>query len=176
MDNADPSRRRWPRPLLFALGWIFTALGVAGLILPLMPGTVFLILAAWCFSRSSPRFEAWLVGHPRLGPHVLRWRETGAVARRAKYLACGSMALSFALLTQTSAPPVALATAAICLLGAGSLSDRLRRGAGTGAFSYGSAAGGCMRNSQRGSLLFLKSQFASGANHSGAVFPWSWIT
>lgn len=119
MDNADPSRRRWPRPLLFALGWIFTALGVAGLILPLMPGTVFLILAAWCFSRSSPRFEAWLVGHPKLGPHVLRWRETGAIARRAKYLACGSMALSFVLLTQTSAPPVALATAAICLLGAG---------------------------------------------------------
>ncbi|WP_353182247.1 YbaN family protein [Bosea sp. (in: a-proteobacteria)] len=127
MDEADPPadpradlpHRRWPRPLLFALGWVFTALGAAGLVLPLMPGTVFLILAAWCFSRSSPRFEAWLVGHPKLGPHVLRWRETGAIARRAKYLACGSMALSFFLLTLTSAPPVALAATAICLIGAG---------------------------------------------------------
>ena len=80
VDNVDPPRGRWSRPLLFALGWIFTALGVAGLVLPLMPGTVFLILAAWCFSRSSPRFEAWLVGHPKLGPHVLRWRETGVCA------------------------------------------------------------------------------------------------
>ena len=119
MSEDDQPRRRWPRPLLFALGWVFTALGVIGLILPLMPGTIFLIAAAWCFSQSSPRFEAWLLGHPRLGPHVLRWRETGAIARRAKYLACGSMLLSFVLLTQTSAPPIALATAALCLVGAG---------------------------------------------------------
>lgn len=119
MDKDDPARRRWHRPLLFAAGWVFTALGIVGLILPLMPGTVFLILAAWCFSRSSPRFEAWLVGHPRLGPHVRRWRETGAIARRAKYLACGSMALSFGLLTRTSAPPIALVTTALCLIGAG---------------------------------------------------------
>lgn len=119
MSEDDQPRRRWPRPLLFALGWVFTALGVVGLVLPLMPGTIFLIAAAWCFSRSSPRFEAWLIGHPKLGPHVLRWRKTGAIARRAKYLACGSMALSFVLLTQTSAPPIALATAALCLVGAG---------------------------------------------------------
>ena len=119
MDKDDAPARRWPRPLLFFAGWIFTALGVAGLVLPLMPGTVFLILAAWCFSRSSPRFEAWLLGHPQLGPHVRLWRQTGAIARRAKYLACGSMVLSFILLTQTSAPPVALAATAICLIGAG---------------------------------------------------------
>nr|WP_082009693.1 YbaN family protein [Methylobacterium sp. ZNC0032] len=119
MSEDDQPRRRWSRPLLFALGWAFTALGVVGLILPLMPGTIFLIAAAWCFSRSSPRFEAWLIGHPKLGPHVLRWRRTGAIARRAKVLACGSMALSFVLLTQTSAPPIALATAALCLVGAG---------------------------------------------------------
>ena len=119
MSEDDQPRRRWPRPLLFALGWVFTALGVVGLILPLMPGTIFLIAAAWCFSQSSPRFEAWLIGHPKLGPHVLRWRQTGAIARRAKYLACGSMALSFALLTRTSAPPIALAVTALCLIGAG---------------------------------------------------------
>jgi len=119
VSEDDQPRRRWPRPLLFACGWIFTALGGIGLILPLMPGTVFLILAAWCFSQSSPRFEAWLVGHPRLGPHVLRWRETRSIARRAKYLACTSMVLSFIILTRTSAPPVALVTTAACLIGAG---------------------------------------------------------
>jgi uncharacterized membrane protein YbaN (DUF454 family) len=111
---------RFRRPLLLAAGWIFTALGVAGLVLPLMPGTVFLILAAWCFSQSSPRFELWLLRHPRLGPHVVAWRDTGAISRKAKYLACGSMLASFALLAVTDAPPLALWVAGAGLLAAGS--------------------------------------------------------
>lgn len=119
MDKPDLTRHRFARPLLLVAGWFFTALGVIGLILPLMPGTIFLILAAWCFSRSSPRFEAWLVGHPWLGPQVLRWRETGAIARRTKYIACGSMGTSFALLALTDAPPIALWTAGASLIAAG---------------------------------------------------------
>ena len=111
--------RRFRRPLLFVAGWILTALGVVGLILPLMPGTIFLILAAWCFSQSSPRFEAWLIGHPRLGPQVRRWRETGSIARRVKVIACVSMLLGFAILTRTSAPPIALWISGACLLAAG---------------------------------------------------------
>ena len=111
---------RFRRPLLLGAGWLFTGVGIVGLVLPLMPGTVFLILAAWCFSQSSPRFETWLLGHPRLGPHVLRWRETGSIARKAKYLACGSMLASFALLIVTDAPPVALWTAGAGLIAAGS--------------------------------------------------------
>lgn len=116
-DHQPP--RRLSRLALIAAGWVFIALGVIGLVLPLMPGTIFLILAAACFSRSSPRFEVWLLGHPKLGPHVRRWRETGAISRRAKILACGSMAVSFALVTLTAAPPVALAVTAFCLVGAG---------------------------------------------------------
>lgn len=111
--------KSWARPLLFAAGWVFTALGILGLILPLMPGTVFLILAAFCFSRSSPRFEAWLVGHPRFGPHVRRWRQTGAISRRAKLMACGSMALSLGLVMLAGAPLVALLATAACLLASG---------------------------------------------------------
>ena len=107
------------RPLLFAAGWCFTLLGAIGLVLPLMPGTVFLILAAWCFSRSSPRVEAWLVGQPRRGPHVRRWRETGTIARRVKYIACASMALSFGLVVAIGAPPIGVAAAGACLLASG---------------------------------------------------------
>jgi uncharacterized membrane protein YbaN (DUF454 family) len=110
---------RYRRPFLFAAGWVLTAIGVVGMILPLMPGTVFLIMAAWCFSRSSPRFEAWLLGHPRLGPQVRRWRESGTIARPVKLVACASMLLSFGILTRTSAPPIALWTAGACLLAAG---------------------------------------------------------
>lgn len=112
--------RHWRRPLLFAAGWVFTALGVVGLVLPLMPGTVFLILAAWCFSQSSPRFERWLLQHPQLGPHVRRWRETGAISRKAKLTACGSMVASFVLLALTDAPPIALWVTGASLILAGS--------------------------------------------------------
>lgn len=110
--------RRLRRPMLLAAGWILTAIGVVGLVLPLMPGTIFLILAAWCFSQSSPRFEAWLLGHPRLGPQVRRWRETGSIARRVKVIACASMLLGFAILTRTSAPPIALWISGACLIAA----------------------------------------------------------
>lgn len=111
--------RRWRRPLLLAAGFFFTTLGAIGIALPVMPGTVFLILAAWCFSQSSPRFEMWLLDHPRLGPHVRRWRDTGAISRGTKWIACGSMVFSFALVAVTDAPPIALWVTGAGLLAAG---------------------------------------------------------
>lgn len=83
------------RILYLGLGWLFVALGVIGLIMPLMPGAVFLIIAAWCFARSSPRFEAWLLNHPKLGKPLRDWRASGAISRPAKMMACGGMAFGF---------------------------------------------------------------------------------
>ena len=77
----------WHRPFVFVLAWLFLAVGIAGVFLPLIPGTLFLIFAGACFTRSSPRFEAWLLDHPRFGPPVRAWRATGAVPRRAKVFA-----------------------------------------------------------------------------------------
>lgn len=111
--------RRWRRSLLLAAGFFFTTLGAIGIALPVLPGTVFLILAAWCFSQSSPRFEMWLLDHPRLGPHVRRWRDTGAISRGTKWIACGSMVFSFALVAVTDAPPIALWVTGAGLLAAG---------------------------------------------------------
>ena len=72
------------RALYLVLGLGFTGLGIAGAFLPLLPTTVFLILAAGCFARSSPRLEAWILGHRRFGPLVRAWRENGAIPRKAK--------------------------------------------------------------------------------------------
>ncbi|KAA2237055.1 DUF454 domain-containing protein [Salinarimonas soli] len=107
------------RHLLFAAGWVFVGLGVLGLILPLMPGVVFFILAAACFSRSSPRFEAWLVNHRVLGPPIVSWRRTGAIPRPAKAVACLSMAASWGLLWLTSAPGFVKIGMAVLFLGLG---------------------------------------------------------
>ncbi|MBR1124194.1 YbaN family protein [Bradyrhizobium lablabi] len=102
------------RIVYLALGWVFVALGVIGLIMPMMPGAVFLIVAAWCFARSSPRFEAWLLNHPTLGEPLRNWRAAGAIPRSAKIFACAGMAMGFTVFCYSVEPslPFALAVAA----------------------------------------------------------------
>lgn len=75
-------------------GTVALLVAVAGIFLPLIPTTPFVLLAAGCFSKGSPRLEAWLLAHPRLGPPLRRWREHRAVPRRAKLAASATMAAS----------------------------------------------------------------------------------
>ena len=77
--------------LWITLGWLSVGLGIAGAVLPILPTTPFMLLAAYCFARSSPRLHAWIVNHPTFGPPVRNWQSHGAITRRAKLLATGSM-------------------------------------------------------------------------------------
>lgn len=88
------ARLRWLRVLWLSAGALALVLGVMGIFLPLLPTTPFVLLAAFCFSRGSERWEAWLLGHPRLGPLVRDWRRHHAIPLRAKQLATLMMALS----------------------------------------------------------------------------------
>jgi uncharacterized protein len=97
------------------IGWVSVMLGALGILLPLLPSTPFLLLAAWCFARGSQRFHDWLVHHPRLGPLIAAWRNEGAISRRAKALAMLSIAASLAIAMAASVPTWALALQAICL-------------------------------------------------------------
>jgi uncharacterized membrane protein YbaN (DUF454 family) len=97
------------RIVYFTLGWVMVALGVIGLIMPLMPGVVFLIVAAWCFARSSPRFEAWLLDHPTLGKPLRDGRATGAISRSGKTMACVGMMIGFATFWLGAHPSLPLA-------------------------------------------------------------------
>ncbi len=81
----------------YCLGWCMLVLAIIGAVLPLMPTTIFLILASWFFARSSPKLEAWLLGHPRFGVLLNAWNTTGAVPRSAKVMACAGMTLGFVL-------------------------------------------------------------------------------
>lgn len=83
------------------LGSLATGLGMAGVVLPLLPATPFLLLATFAFARSSPRLHAWLVEHPRLGAPINDWNKYGAINRRAKVLAMAVMAAT-ALLSLVS--------------------------------------------------------------------------
>jgi len=96
-DGGGHHRHPIPVRLVFAgLGALFLLLGVLGLFLPVLPTTPFLLLAAACFARSSRRIFNWLLNHPQFGPLIREWREHRSIPYRAKRIALGLIALSFA--------------------------------------------------------------------------------
>ena len=84
---------------MLALGFVATGVGIAGVILPGLPGTVFLIIGLWAFSRSSERFQMWLFNHPRFGAPSRAWHAHRVIPVRAKIAAVVMMAVSQAMLT-----------------------------------------------------------------------------
>lgn len=111
-------RDRLLRPVYFVLGLVCLALGVIGAFVPLMPSTIFLILAAWAFARSSTRLEVWLMQHRQFGPVLQAWQRERAIPRRAKLMACLGMTLGLLLFFLSVHPePWLLALVALLLLG-----------------------------------------------------------
>ncbi|MET1756515.1 YbaN family protein [Novosphingobium sp. RD2P27] len=97
------------------LGFICIVLGFIGAVVPLMPTTIFMILAAGCFARSSPRLETWLLQHPRFGPSLRAWRNEGAVPGEAKLAACIGMTIGY-LVFWWMARPGAIAAMAVATI------------------------------------------------------------
>lgn len=77
----------------FVGGWIAVGLGSVGIIVPGLPTTVFFIVAAWCFSKSSPRFEQWVLDRPGVGPMVRDYRSGLGMPATAKTAAISSIAV-----------------------------------------------------------------------------------
>ena len=73
------------KALYFAAGLFFVLLGLVGIVIPGLPTTIFMILAAACFFRSSTKMYDWVINHPLFGESVLRFRSGKGIPIKAKY-------------------------------------------------------------------------------------------
>lgn len=89
------TRFRWA---WWLLAYVSLGLGIVGIVVPGMPTTVFVLIAAWAAARGSDRLHHWLLTHPRFGPSIRDWQAHGAVSRRGKWLATVTMAACAAIL------------------------------------------------------------------------------
>jgi uncharacterized protein len=80
-----------------SLGWLCVGLGVLGIVLPLLPTTPFILVAAFAFSKSSRRFHDWLLGHRIFGPLITDWQTNGIIRLPIKCLATLSMGVMLSL-------------------------------------------------------------------------------
>jgi len=85
------------RVLLIILGWICVVLATLGVVLPLLPTTPFLLLAAWCFARSSPRFHHWLLHRSWFCSYLRHWQQHRALPKGAKPKAVALILVTFAV-------------------------------------------------------------------------------
>ena len=85
------------RVVLVILGTVFVVTGVIGIFLPILPTTPFMLLAAWCYARSSSRFYNWIMNNRVFGPIIREWRQYRSIPRRAKRTAMIIMPTTFAI-------------------------------------------------------------------------------
>ena len=97
------------RPLWLLLTWLCIALAIAGALLPGLPTTVFVLIAAWSASRSSPRLRRWLEQHPLFGERLRNWEAGGMIDRRSKWVATAGMLAALAIVLLSIRHPIGLA-------------------------------------------------------------------
>lgn len=82
------------RLLWLLAGLVFLAIGVIGIVLPLLPTTPFLLLTTFCFARSSPRLHRWLLSHATFGALISNWQKYGSIDWRSKMIAIAVIVLT----------------------------------------------------------------------------------
>lgn len=103
------------RGLYLMVGWGAMALALAGAVLPVLPTTPFLLVAAWAFAKASPALDRWLHTHPRFGPFLTDWRNHRAIPRRGKVAAVIGMTISWLVVLLVSGNPVAVAASGLSM-------------------------------------------------------------
>ncbi len=87
----------WMRYVLLGFGSVCTILGFIGFFVPVMPSTIFFIIALWAFSKSSVRLHMWLYTHERFGRGLREWHQHRVIPVKAKWSALCAMTVSVAI-------------------------------------------------------------------------------
>lgn len=108
--------QRLKKALWVITGFIALGLGILGIVLPVLPTTPFILLAAFCFLRGSPRLHTWLEEQPWLGKQLRLWNEKRAITPKVRRFAISYLwlAIGFSVLFVLSAP---VAQAVLLLIG-----------------------------------------------------------
>ena len=93
MTGKTQSPSKTARLLFGLLAYVSLGIGLVAIVVPGLPTTEFILLAAWAATKSSPRLSAWLENHRLFGPILFNWRHGKIIARRAKISATVSMLL-----------------------------------------------------------------------------------
>jgi uncharacterized membrane protein YbaN (DUF454 family) len=88
--------------IFFLLGWICLIMAYIGVIVPGIPFSIFLVVAAYCFAKSSPQMHTWIYSHPRFGPFLTNWTEKKVFPRKMKYLMIVTMSITVVFLWLTA--------------------------------------------------------------------------
>lgn len=114
-----PHRSRVVRSLLWLAGGVSLVLGLIGVVLPGLPTTPFILLAAACWARASPRLHARLLSHRLTGPLLRDWEATRSLTLRTKTIAVGSMLVmvGFSIWTFRERPLAQIALAVLAAIG-----------------------------------------------------------
>ncbi|WP_065979483.1 MULTISPECIES: YbaN family protein [Pseudoalteromonas] len=99
--NQNKAFTHYKNTALKVCGYLFVSLGIAGVFLPVMPTTVFLIIALACFNRASPTLAEKLLNHPRFGETLRLWQKHKLIPIKAKMLAIMGISVSYLMLLFT---------------------------------------------------------------------------
>lgn len=109
-------RSRAARAFFITAGFVSLALGIIGAFLPLLPTTVFVLVAAYCFARSSERFYTALLDNKHFGPAIRDWQQHKCISQSSKVYAIVLIVISFGI-TTTSFVEGTLSIVLLALLG-----------------------------------------------------------
>ncbi len=103
------------RLIWVTLGLLSLGLGIIGIAVPLLPTVPFVLLAAFCFARSSEHLHNWILTHPRFGQVIEDWNQNGAISPRIKRISTLSILAVFGISLVMGLRPVILIVQAITL-------------------------------------------------------------
>jgi len=95
------------------LGFISLGMAYIGVITPGLPYSIFVVFAAYCFAKGSPKMHAWIYGHPLFGPFLTNWNERRVFPTKMKFFMLAMMSTSLVIMFVTGVKPIGILSTAI---------------------------------------------------------------